>query len=388
MSDLIFYMHDGPSAFRFELSGTLAGREVGKLEQAWKTASSTLAGKILAIDLTFVTSLDEKGRDLLKRWQQMGARFIANSTVSRKLIESATGVPYTPAEGVGPTFEPRFAMATRAIVAFLIFAIPLLFPAHTFAAELKQESLDAWDQYLHAANIQLADRAKGTFLWIDESPERLQHVKNGEVVVSPVGHSPHSVPSGLIHHWIGVAFIPGARIEDVITLVRDYERYPEFYSSSVVEAKVLNRHETDDRFSITVLNKSMFMKRALESEYQSRFTEVEPYKWYSIAATTRVQELAGADRTPVAEMSGYVWRMSTLSRYQERDGGVYIETEVVALSRTIPGALHLVVDPIIRRVSKATLATSLTETRDATIQSVKSTSASVRGARVGRSAYR
>jgi hypothetical protein len=316
----------------------------------------------------------------------MGARFIANSPQSRTLIESVTGVPYVPGEAVGPTFEPRYA--SRAVAAAVIFASMLIFPTRANAADLKQETLDAWDQYLHTANAHLVERAKGTFLWIDESPDHLQHVKNGEVVVSPVGHSPHSVPSGLIHHWIGVAFIPGARIEDVITLVRDYDHYPEFYSSSVVEAKVLNRQDADDRFSLTVQNKSMFMKRALESEYQSRFTQVDPTKWYSIAATTRVQELTGPDRVPVAEMSGYVWRMSTLSRYQERDGGVYIGTEVLALSRTIPGALHLVVDPIIRRVSRATITTSLNETRDATVQSVKSASASVHSPHPGRSAYR
>src|ERR1700732_4491794 len=96
MSGLIFYMHDGPSTFRFELSGNLAGSEVAKLDQAWRTASSTVIGKVLAVDLTFLRSADEKGRDLLVRWWRAGAHFVANSALSRTLVESITGTPYTP----------------------------------------------------------------------------------------------------------------------------------------------------------------------------------------------------------------------------------------------------------------------------------------------------
>src|SRR5580700_6157535 len=84
MSELLFYMHDGPKTFRFELSGNLAGVEVGKLDQAWRTASSTFDDKVLAVDITFLTGVDEKGRDLLVRWSQAGAHLVANSDASRK----------------------------------------------------------------------------------------------------------------------------------------------------------------------------------------------------------------------------------------------------------------------------------------------------------------
>jgi hypothetical protein len=109
MAGLIFYMHDGPSTFRFELSGSLAGGEVTKLNQAWRTASSTLDGKVLAVDLTFLTSADEAGRALLSKWWGAGAHFVANSPTSRTMIESITRVPYSRSDAaVGPTFDPRF----------------------------------------------------------------------------------------------------------------------------------------------------------------------------------------------------------------------------------------------------------------------------------------
>jgi hypothetical protein len=126
-------MHDGPKTFRFELAGALAGVEVGRLDQAWRTASSTFDGKVLAVDVTFLTSADERGRDLLLRWWRGGARLIASSDQSKKMVEEITGLPYAPA-AVGPTFEPRFTQsAFRATAAALIVAGMLLFPAKASA---------------------------------------------------------------------------------------------------------------------------------------------------------------------------------------------------------------------------------------------------------------
>src|ERR1035441_9625708 len=37
-SDLAYYIHDGPAAFRFQLSGDVSGAGVRNLEQTWRTA--------------------------------------------------------------------------------------------------------------------------------------------------------------------------------------------------------------------------------------------------------------------------------------------------------------------------------------------------------------
>jgi hypothetical protein len=260
-------------------------------------------------------------------------------------------------------------MLRRNIVIFL-FAI-----LTARAAELKQETLDAWDRYLHAADTHMQERAKGRFLWVDASPDRLANVLAGDVVVSPMSRGPEAVPSGLIHHWIGAAFIPGARIDDVVGVIRNYDRYAEYYKPSVIDAKTLSRKAEEDRFSVVIVDKAMFMKRALDSDYHSRFVQVDGRRWYSVAETTRVQELADQRRIPEGEGSGYIWRLCTMSRYEERDGGVYIETEAMALSRPIPMMLHWMVDPIVRRVSRSSLAMSLEQTRDAAGTAVKQASA-------------
>jgi hypothetical protein len=50
--------------------------------------------------------------------------------------------------------------------------------------------------------------------------------------------------------------------------------------------------------------------------------------------------------------------------------GVYVELEAIALSRDIPAAFRVFVTPIVRRVSRDSLATSLHQTKAAVDDSV------------------
>jgi hypothetical protein len=52
---LQYYMHDGSTAFRFELAGNLNDEGAHKLDQAWRTASSVIGDRRLIVDMTFVT---------------------------------------------------------------------------------------------------------------------------------------------------------------------------------------------------------------------------------------------------------------------------------------------------------------------------------------------
>jgi hypothetical protein len=110
----------------------------------------------------------------------------------------------------------------------------LIAPATSDGAELKEETLDAWSVYVQHTNSEMDNRLHSPFLWVDEEPNRLQQVRMGNILVSSIGqHNPMGVPSGLIHHWMGAAFISDAKLEDVLAVVRDYSHYKEFYKSTV-----------------------------------------------------------------------------------------------------------------------------------------------------------
>jgi hypothetical protein len=111
-------MHYGPAAFRFELAGELDTEGAHRLERDWLSASSAIGAHALIVDMTFVTGAEKEGRMLLVRWYAAGARFVAQSGTSRKLVEAITGRPlsqFTPADitsenGTWLSFRNSFAV--------------------------------------------------------------------------------------------------------------------------------------------------------------------------------------------------------------------------------------------------------------------------------------
>lgn len=240
------------------------------------------------------------------------------------------------------------------------------------AAELKPETVRAWTQFVRVVHDQMQSRLRsGPFLWVDEQPARTQAVRGGEILIAPVGmRNPSPVAAGLIHHWVGAAFLPGVSLDDVFSVVRDYNHYKEFYRPVVVDSKPLPRSTADDRFSMLVLNHAIFSKIAMDGDYAGSYTQVGPKRWYSVTQSTRVQEVnnygeASECLLPEGTGSGFVWRLYSLARFEERDGGVYVELEALALSRDIPASLRWMVNPVVRRISRSSLLTSLEQTRDA-----------------------
>jgi hypothetical protein len=240
------------------------------------------------------------------------------------------------------------------------------------AANLKPETAQAWDDYIREANIRIQQRvAPGNrFLWMDESPNRALQVKK-QIVVAPLGpHIPKKVPSGLIHDWIAVAFMPNLSIHHVLPVVRDYDRYKEFYRPNVIDSKMIDLEESKDHFSTVLMNKAFFKKTALDSDYEASYFRVDERRIYTISQSTHIREIAeygapGQHMLPEDEGTGLIWRLYTTIRFEERDGGLYIEVEAIALSRDIPAAVRVVAEPIVRRVSRDSLITALKQTEAA-----------------------
>jgi hypothetical protein len=241
------------------------------------------------------------------------------------------------------------------------------------AAELKPEAVKAWNQYVDSADAAMQARLRpGTpFLWVDEAPGRREQLRTGEILAASVGEqTPKKVPSALIHHWVGAAFFPNAKLEGVLNVVRDYGRYKDYYRPVVIDSHTIQQTPSADRFSILLTNKVLLSKTTFESEYESRFRQAANRKWYNIATAVRVREIEDYGQLsermlPLDEGSGYIWRLHSITRYEEADGGVYVEIEAMALSRDIPAAARWVVDPIVRRISKGAMVTSLRQSLDA-----------------------
>jgi hypothetical protein len=130
-----YYMHDGPSAFRFELAGDLDAEDAARLAQDWHTASSVVGDVTLIIDLSFVTSIDEAARDLFRRWHATGAQFAASTKRSRELVESITERPFTRELPHPPTYRPWYSVRSLSQVIPLLAMLFLLPPSQAWAAD-------------------------------------------------------------------------------------------------------------------------------------------------------------------------------------------------------------------------------------------------------------
>ena len=373
---LRYYMHDGPMAFRFELAGNLDYAGALRLDQDWRTASSAIGDRKLIVDMTFVTNLDEEAKALLRRWHQEGACIIANSPTSRELAESFVGcaLPAMTAHAAvsDRTWLPFHASFLVSVVILCAFAVIAL-SAEAKAATLKPETVAAWDHYLQTVNANLQDRIRpgGQFLWTFENADRAAKVHLGEIVIAPVTRqNPMKVPDGLIHHWVGAMFVPDGKLEDILEIIRDYDHYKDFYRPSVVESKTMARTSSEDRFSMLIMNKAFFLNSALDADYHTTVVRLDDRRFYFISRTTRVQEVEeygepGEYRKPEGEGSGYIWQLYSIARLAQSDDGVYVEIEAIALSRQVPAAMRFLVDPIVRRVSRNSLLTSLQKTEEA-----------------------
>jgi hypothetical protein len=241
------------------------------------------------------------------------------------------------------------------------------------ALTLRSETLQAWDEYIQAESALQEQRLRpgGSFLWTDETPERAARVRRGEIVTAPgSSDNPKRVPFGLIHHWIGAKFLPGMTITGALKVLRDYSRYPDYYPPSVVHAESGPLSDSDDQLSMVLLKQLEFRKLALDADYSIHRVRVDERRLYSITRTTRLQEIASYGSPdqhllPADEGSGLIWRLYSVTRIEERDGGLYLEIEAIALSRDIPSGWRFLVEPIVRHKSREALATALRQTEEA-----------------------
>ena len=245
--------------------------------------------------------------------------------------------------------------------------------AHAAAAELQSGTLTAWNEYVRQADLRLQQRAATglPFLWMDESPDRAARVRRGEIVIAPaVGRGTEGVAHGLVHDWVGAIFIPGATIDSLWSVVHDYDHYRQIYRPVVMSSRTLACTDRGQEFQMVWQRKVLFVNAAMQGHYHAHDVMLDAHRGYSVAETVEVREIEGFGHKdqhllPADTGNGFLWRIRSVARYEERDGGVYLELEAMALTRDIPASLAWMVNPVVNHLSVNSLTTTLRQTRDA-----------------------
>lgn len=262
-------------------------------------------------------------------------------------------------------------LPTIVLALFALFFVP----GQSNASELKEQTLTEWNDYVHSACLRTEEQAEASpFLRVSEEPQRRERARAGEIIVWREGGSQRvKVPHGLIHDWTGVVFIPKATIAEVLAVARDYDHYSEIYKPAVMEASRQESEGDDDSYSMLLVQKVLFETAALEGEYETRYTEIDAKHWYSVSQSTRLQAVerfgqADMRVLPPDRGPGFIWRLYSFTRFEESDGGVYVEVEAMALSRDVPAMLRWLVDPIVDHLPKDSVRETLEKTRDAVLE--------------------
>jgi hypothetical protein len=238
------------------------------------------------------------------------------------------------------------------------------------AAELKQETLRAWDKYMQALEVERQNRITGNspFLSVDESPDLRLRLERNEVVVT--NHDPRKVPQGMIHHWLGAVFIPNRTLDQAMGVLTNYEGYSEVYKQLLKSCSVLERDGDDIQLRAMAVQKVMSVTAAVSTDNQIHILRLDSKRAYITSHAIRIQEIADYGQAdehafPEDRRPGYVWRAVVHERLEERDGGVCVELETVALSRGIPFEFRWLIKPLTDELPRKMIVEMLEDTRAA-----------------------
>jgi hypothetical protein len=263
------------------------------------------------------------------------------------------------------------AYETEMLCRLMVLAMALL-PGFdmAIAAGLTPETTQAFERHIRTVEAQVDRRlASGQFLWLAEDTGRLQSLRAGQILAEPAAQDAETpVPHGLIHDWLGAVFIPGVTLPNVISAVQDYDRHKVAYGPEVVDSRLLSRTGNDFHVYLR-LRKKKVITVTLNTEHDVRYQPIDATRYRSRSYSTRIAEVANAGspgerELPVGEDHGFLWRLDSYWRFEERDGGVYVECEAVSLTRDIPAGLGWLIAPVIRDLPRESLIATLTSTRN------------------------
>jgi hypothetical protein len=259
----------------------------------------------------------------------------------------------------------------------LVLAVILL--ATVAVAELKPATVQAFDRYtkLSEARMQVEEAKGGAFLAIDAADPAqkaaiLKKLQAGEVAIDRLHTKENgtdiAVRGGMIHHWRALVFVPGATIQQALSLVQDYNNHEKIYAPDVQRSKLVGRE--GDKFHIYYrLKRQKVITVVMDTYYDVQYAPVEGNRTTSRSYSTKIQEVKNAGEPneriePPDAGTGYMWRLNTYWRFAERDGGLYMQCEAISLSRDIPMGLGWAVGPFVESVPRESLIFTLGRTRE------------------------
>lgn len=238
--------------------------------------------------------------------------------------------------------------------------------------ELSSKTIEAFRAYVCRAEAEMDETEKGStsFLWSDLNTARTRDVSNGNIVAQFwSGKRPTEVPNGLIHDWIAAALIPDSTIQKVLAVMQDYDNHKNIYKPEVIDSRLIRRTDNDFQIYLRLLKKKVITV-VLDTDHDVHYRQAEHGRWICRSYTTRIAEVENAGRSDEGILKpdngyGFLWRLHSYWRFEERDDGVVVECRAMSLTRDVPFGLGWAIEPIIEKLPKESLIQTLEATRQA-----------------------
>jgi hypothetical protein len=234
---------------------------------------------------------------------------------------------------------------------------PAIASAEAAAAELQPRTSQAYDAYL--------DKAKRAFVSRARTPAD-PLLRDGVILAGPAGEDGIiTVPGGLVHHWVGRTLLRGVTLEHVVNVSKSYAAYNTVYKS-ILASTLLGQEGDTYRVLMRLKESEAGITAVLDVRSTIQYVEPRAGVVYALSNADEVREVERAGRPderllPPGRDSGYLWRASTFTHFQQEGDGVYVEMETLGLSRQFPALLGWIIEPIARSVGRRSVQNSLQE---------------------------
>lgn len=254
-----------------------------------------------------------------------------------------------------------------------------LFGSTARATDLKPEAVAAFDRYIAATETQMDEAARANrFLIVDRLPDierqnAYDQLHQGQPFIEEMhteeDHHPIPIPKGLIHHWAGVIFIPKETLAETDAVLRDYDHQEKIYKPDLRQAKLIERNGNESKIFEQFYSKSIITV-VLNVYFDVVEKQIGSTRSQSVSRSTRIAEVEDFGTPEEHERAdgkdhGYMWRLNSYWRVEEKDGGVYVQTESISLSRTVPVMLAWIINPLTKSIPRDVLLHLLTNTQKA-----------------------
>jgi hypothetical protein len=268
------------------------------------------------------------------------------------------------------------------IIIIITITIGALAPSPLIADRLQPGAAAGFTRYVQLTEerMQLELRPNGAFLWIDAlTPERRREaetaLRRGEIVTDRIETRDPAglvrLPGALIHHWVGLIFVPKASLDQVLRTVQDYDHHQRYYSPQVLKSKLLQR--TGDDFKVYLrLKQVKVITVVMDTEHEVHYARLDKTRAQSRAYATHIAEVEHPGEKnerglPAGNDHGFLWRLNSYWRFSATPDGVYVQCEAISLSRDVPAGLDALIGPFLETIPKQSLEFTLRATRSAVL---------------------